>query len=146
MSATTSTSPVAVTSHESRLWPTTVGFGTVAAVATTTLAGVAHASGVSLDIAGEPVPVLAFAQLTFLFALVGLLIAVGLRRWASDARTAWVRTTVVLTGLSFVPDLLADAATQTKITLMSTHVIAAAIVIPAVATRLSRRPVGGDDQ
>jgi hypothetical protein len=36
-----------------------------------------------------------------------------------------------------VPDLLADAAVATKVLLMVTHVVAAAIVIPAVARRLS---------
>jgi hypothetical protein len=35
-----------------------------------------------------------------------------------------------------VPDVLADAATGTKVLLMATHVVAAAIVIPAVARRL----------
>jgi hypothetical protein len=35
-----------------------------------------------------------------------------------------------------VPDVLADAAVATKILLMLTHVVAAAIVIPAVARRL----------
>ncbi|MET3962678.1 hypothetical protein ABIE44_002612 [Marmoricola sp. OAE513] len=119
-----------------KLWVTTVGAGLVAAVATTTVAAVADAAGVSLDIAGEPIPVLAFAQMTFLFSLVGLAIAAGLRRWAGDARTVWLRTTIALTALSFVPDLLADAATATKLTLMLTHVVAAAIVIPVVARRL----------
>jgi hypothetical protein len=38
--------------------------------------------------------------------------------------------------LSFVPDVLADAGVATKILLMLTHVVAAAIVIPAVARRL----------
>jgi hypothetical protein len=37
-----------------------------------------------------------------------------------------------------VPDALADSAPSTKALLMFTHLIAAAIVIPAVARRLSR--------
>jgi len=41
-----------------------------------------------------------------------------------------------LTVLSFVPDMLADADVGTKALLMFTHVVAAAIVIPAVARRL----------
>ncbi len=62
----------------------------------------------------------------------------ALRRFARRPRTAWLRTTVALTVLSFVPDVLADAAVATKVLLMLTHVVAAAIVIPAVARRLVR--------
>jgi hypothetical protein len=43
---------------------------------------------------------------------------------------------VALTVLSLVPDALADADTSTKVLLMVTHLVAAAIVIPAVARRL----------
>ena len=49
----------------------------------------------------------------------------------------FVRTTVVLTALSFVPDVIAPAAPATKMLLMLTHLVAAAIVIPAVARSLS---------
>jgi hypothetical protein len=56
--------------------------------------------------------------------------------FARHPRTAWIRTTVVLTVLSLVPDVLADAAVRTKMLLMVTHLVAAAIVIPAVARRL----------
>jgi hypothetical protein len=43
----------------------------------------------------------------------------------------------VLTALSLVPDVLADASAATKMLLMLAHVAAAAIVIPAIARRLS---------
>ena len=108
----------------------------VAAAATATVAAAAQAVGVSLDIAGAPIPVTGFAVLTVIFSVLGLLIAVGLRRFARHPRTTWIRTTVALTVLSLVPDVLADAATGTKVLLMVTHVVAAAIVIPAVARRL----------
>ena len=52
-------------------------------------------------------------------------------------RRTFVSTTLVLTALSFVPDVLADAQASTKLTLMLTHVVAAAIVIPALASRLA---------
>jgi hypothetical protein len=49
-----------------------------------------------------------------------------------------VRTTVALTVLSFVPDLsVPDTAASSRIVLMTAHVVAAAIVIPVVARRLS---------
>jgi Family of unknown function (DUF6069) len=42
----------------------------------------------------------------------------------------------VLTALSLVPDVAADAAAATKMLLMLAHLVAAAIVIPAIARRL----------
>ncbi|MFG2445928.1 DUF6069 family protein [Nocardia fluminea] len=46
-----------------------------------------------------------------------------------------------LTALSLVPDLIVNAAADIKLTLILTHVVAAAIVVPVVAARLdaSRR-------
>ena len=44
---------------------------------------------------------------------------------------------MVLTALSLVPDVLVDAAVATQLLLMLTHLVAAAIVIPAVARRLA---------
>jgi uncharacterized protein DUF6069 len=108
----------------------------LAAVATAAVAAAGQAVGVSLDISGAPIPVPGFATLTVMFSVIGLLIAVGLRWFARHPRTTWIRTTVALTGLSLVPDVLVDAATSTKVLLMVTHLVAAAIVIPAVARRL----------
>lgn len=108
-----------------------------AAAATAILAVVGHAVGVSTDMAGAPIPASGFAVMTVVFSILGLVIAAALRRFASHPRTAWIRVTVVLTALSFVPDLLAEAAAPTKALLMLAHVVAAAIVIPAVARRLS---------
>jgi purine-cytosine permease-like protein len=141
MSTTTRSTVVTSTSTPNRptLWPAALGAALAAAVATTTVAAVAHAAGISLDLGGDPIPLLAFAQVTLMFALVGLAIAAGLRRWANDPRRAWVRTTGVLVLLSFIPDVMADAAVQTKLVLMLTHLVAASIVIPAVASRLARR-------
>ncbi|GAB3952869.1 hypothetical protein GCM10029976_091930 [Kribbella albertanoniae] len=110
--------------------------GVLAAVATAAVAATGQAAGISLDVSGAPIPVPGFAVTTAIFATLGLLIALALRRYAARPRTAWIRTTVVLTALSFTPDLLADAAPTTKALLMTTHLIAAAIIIPAVARRL----------
>ena len=139
MSTSTSTSNAPTsTARTERLWPTAVVAGLVAAAGTTALAAIGHAAGASLEVGGEEIVLPAFAELTFVFSMVGLLIALGLRRWASNPRQAWVRTTVALTALSLVPDVLADASVATRVTLMATHVLAAAIVIPAVASRLDR--------
>ena len=111
--------------------------GLAAAAATTAVAALGDAAGISPDIAGEPIPLLGFAQLTFLGALLGVAIAAVLARHAAHARTAFLRVTGTLVGISFVPDVLADATGATKALLMATHVVAAAIVIPALAARLS---------
>jgi hypothetical protein len=108
-----------------------------AAVATSTVAGIGHAAGISLDVSGEPIPVPGFATLTVIFSLVGLVLAVVLARFARRPRRAFVRITVALTVLSLVPDVLADAASATKALLMLTHLVAATIVIPVIARRLA---------
>jgi hypothetical protein len=94
-------------------------------------------AGISLAVGGAPIPVSGFAVLTVIFSVVGLVLALVLARTASRPRTAFVRTTIVLTALSLVPDVLADASAATKVLLMLTHLVAAAIVIPAIARRLS---------
>lgn len=108
----------------------------VAAAATAAVATAGQAVGISLAVGGAAIPPPGFATLTVVFSVLGLLIAVALRRFARSPRTAWIRTTVALTALSLVPDAIADADTASKATLMLTHLIAAAIVIPAVARRL----------
>ena len=108
-----------------------------ASVATVAVAAGGQAIGISTAISGAPIPTSGFAVLTAIFSVLGLVIATALRRFARHPRTAWVRTTVALTVLSFVPDVLADAAVSTKMLLILTHVVAAAIVIPAVARRLA---------
>jgi hypothetical protein len=109
----------------------------VAGAATSAVAAVGSVAGISLDVGGAPIPVPGFAVLTVVFSVVGLLLALVLARVARRPRTAFVRTTIALTVLSLVPDLLADAATATKLLLMLTHVVAAAIVVPTVARRLA---------
>ncbi|PWR10156.1 hypothetical protein DKT68_09755 [Micromonospora acroterricola] len=105
--------------------------------ATMAVAAAGHAAGISLDMGGAPIPVTGFGVLTAAFSLIGVVIAALLSRFARRPRRAFVRTTVVLTVLSLVPDVIADAGVATKALLMLTHLVAAAIVIPAVARRLA---------
>lgn len=119
-----------------------VGYGllatAVASVATSAVAAAGTAVGISLSLADGPIPVLGFATLTAFFSVIGLVLAVALARFARRPRVTFVRTTVVLTALSLVPDVLVSAAPSTKALLMLTHLVAAAIVIPAVARRLGQ--------
>jgi hypothetical protein len=108
----------------------------LAAVATTALAAAGNAAGISLDVAGEPIPVPAFGFLTVVFGLVGVLLAVGMSKWSRRPRRTFVITTAALTALSLVPDALADVAGSTRALLMTAHLVAALIIVPVLARRL----------
>jgi hypothetical protein len=137
---TTNTSTVteapARTTRARALWVAGLVSGAVAAVATTLLAAAARAADVPLAIAGEQIPLLGFAQLTMACAVIGTVMAVSFAKWARRPQRTFVVTTVALTAVSFVPDLLADATTGSKLVLMLTHLVAAAIVVPTLAKRL----------
>jgi len=111
--------------------------GIAAAVATSTTAAVASALDVSLKVGGEAIPVIGFAQLTFVAAIIGTVMAVVMSHRARRPRHTFVVSTIALTALSIVPDVTADAHTATKLVLALTHVVAASIVIPALASRLT---------
>ena len=130
------------TTTESRptpLWRTGAKAGVVAAVATTVVAAVALAADVPLALDGEQIPLAGFAQMTLLGAAIGVVLAKALSRWSAMPRRTFVAATVALTALSTVPDLAAPATAASKIVLIATHLVAAAIVIPAIAGRLADR-------
>lgn len=108
-------------------WKSGLVTGVIAAVVTTVVAVAARAIGIPLDIQGEAIPILGFAQMVLLGTVIGIVLA---RR---VARATFITTTVVLTALSVIPDVMADTGTATKLTLALTHVVAAAIVIPRLA-------------
>lgn len=127
---TTSTRPV---------WTAAATSGVLAAAATATVAALGSAAGVSLDVDGEPIPVAGFVTMTLAAVLVGYVLAVALNRWASRPRRTFTVTTLVMTAASFVPDLTFPMAGGTRVLLIAAHVVAAAIVIPAVAARLDEK-------
>jgi hypothetical protein len=136
----TAPAPVAAPSRRSngkQIRRTGAVAGLVASVATSTTAAVALALDVPLKVGGQAIPVLGFAQLTFVAAIIGTVIAVVMSQRASRPRHTFVMTTFTLTALSIVPDVTADAHTATKLVLALTHLVAAAIVIPALASRLA---------
>jgi hypothetical protein len=139
MAATTFTTPTTAprAARRAQLLRTGAAYGLVASAATAAAAALAHGAGVPLTIDGEAIPALGFAQLTFMFVLVGAGIAKACSMWSSRPRHTFVVTTVVLAALSVVPDIVVNASTATKVTLALTHVVAALIAIPALASRLS---------
>ena len=117
----------------SSLWRPGLSAGVVAAAATSTIAGIASALGVSFESApGEAIPLAGFAQLTLFFTVVGVLIAQGIRSRGDHPRSTFTKTAVALTALSVVPDLTMSFDAASKLTLMLTHVVAASIVIPVL--------------
>jgi hypothetical protein len=110
-----------------------------AAAATALVAATARAADVPLTVDGEQIPVAGFATMTVLACSIGLLLAVALARWAPQPRAAFVWAAVALTCASFILPLIADTDTATKVVLVTTHVVAAAIVIPAFARSLPQR-------
>ena len=130
--------PTSIAPRTSRHLVRTGGLaGVVAGGAATAAAAVAHAAGVSLAVGGQEIALVGFATVTFVCVAIGAVLAAVLARTVRRPQRVFVTTTVVLTALSLVPDLLADAATATKLTLMTTHVVAALIAIPMLARRLS---------
>jgi hypothetical protein len=108
------------------------------AAVVTAVAAIAMAVGVDFDVpdGGESIPLAAFTQMTLIFSVVGILVALAIRRWASRPARTWVRVAVVITALSLVPPLLVGANLATECALVLVHLIAAAIVIPVIARRL----------
>lgn len=137
----TRVTPSAPTQDSERqpVWKHGVAAAVVASVATTVLAAVASAAGVSFaDSAGAGIPIAGFAQLTLVFSLVGVGIAAVMARKARRPRATFVRTTVALTVLSFVPDLTFGFDAGSAAILITLHTVAAAIVVPTLARRLAR--------
>ena len=121
------------------IWRTAAIAGVLAAVATTVIGAIAKAADVSLELGDLEVQVPAFAVFTIIGAVIGAVIATQVQKRSAQPRRTFVVATVALTALSTVPDLSADATTATKLTLIAAHLVAAAVIIPALAARLSAR-------
>ena len=86
---------------------------------------------------GRAIPLSGYALSTVMCTAVGVLLAVALLRWSKRPAATFVGATAVLTVLSFAgPVTTGHATTATRLVLALTHVVAAAIVIPAIAASL----------
>lgn len=103
----------------------------VAAASTTTIAVVARAAGIDLEVDGVPIPVLAFTWWTLVGAALGIGLACILR-----TRRRFVGVTVAATAASLIPAAMFPADTSTAAVLVGAHLVAAAIVIPSLARQL----------
>jgi hypothetical protein len=118
------------------MWPSGALAVVAAAAATTAVAAFARAIDVPMAVQDEAIPLAGFATITVLWSTVGIVMAAGMARWTERPRSLFVKTTVILTALSCIPSLTADADTSTRIVLTITHLLAAAIVIPTLGRLL----------
>ena len=113
--------------------------GVAAAAVNLAIAAVSGAAGVSFeDRNGDAIPLLGFPQVTLMATIVGVGIAVWCARRSARPRHRFVSTAVALTLVSLVPPLLIGLDAASVVMLEVTHLAAAAIVIPAIASRLRR--------
>jgi hypothetical protein len=137
MTATTVPTNQNYTDTRPIVWRTGTAAALTAAAATTTVALTAHALGVNFETApGDAIPLAGFAQLTVVFSAIGVLLARAIGHRAVAPRSTFIRTTIVLTAVSLLPDVLFPFDVTSKCVLMLTHLVAASIVIPALASRL----------
>ena len=124
-----------------------LGATALAAAATEALTAVVRAAGVQLAVGDPggsaasvvPVDVGACAISVAMSMVVGTVIAALINRRSSRPARTYRRVTGVLVLLSLVAPLTAAAtSTPTRLTLIATHLVAAAVIVPMVARRLPR--------
>lgn len=121
-----------------RVVRTGVAATVVAMTATILAAALARAGGVAFEVpqGGEVIPLSGISVVTGFFSLVGVAIAAALLRWSSRPVTRFVQVAVPLTALSLVPPFVAGAAAATSLALVGLHLVAAAVMVPALAGSL----------
>jgi hypothetical protein len=113
---------------------------TLAATAATTIAAaLAKAAGVDFQLpdGGASIPLPGFAVVTGGFSLVGVVMAAALLLWSARPARRFVWAAVSLTAISLVPPFLVGANAATAAALVALHLVAAAVMIPALARTLS---------
>ena len=110
----------------------------VAMMATPLAAALARVVGVDFEIpeGGETIPLSGFAVVTGFFSLIGVVLAAALRRWSARPAERFVQVAVSLTTISLVPPLFSGAAAASIAALMVLHLVAAAVMIPALSRSL----------
>jgi len=116
---------------------TTIVVAAVGAAATTLAAATMRAAGVHLA-AGGRIPLAAFAQFTFAGALLGGLVVAVLNRRSTLPRRRFIQIAATLTALSCLAPGAAGDDVSSKLGLIVTHLLAAAIIAPVLARQTTR--------
>ena len=141
----TTTDTTSADTARTHVWRAGAVAAVAAAAATEVYTAVLRAAGVHLaigNVGGTAKDVVkigpgACSIMVAMCVAAGLVLAAGLNKWAKRPAHTFRVAAVVLTVLSFGPDIFAGAtATSSKVVLMGAHVIAAAIVIPLVSRQL----------
>ena len=133
----TRTTATATSTSTSTVVKTVAAVTAFAAVAVEGVVAIANAVGPDVRLQGEAMPAGGCAIGVLMCMVPAIALLAGLRRWAANPARSWLRATVVLTALSVVPDLtVPDTAVASRLTLMAAHLVAAAIIVPAVARAL----------
>ncbi|MES9541420.1 MULTISPECIES: DUF6069 family protein [unclassified Actinomadura] len=133
-----------ITSGHRPIWLTGAAAALAGSAATELFGLVARAAGIPMEAGSigaatpDPVTVGMFAMGTVICTFWGTILAMLLARFAKNPSRTFVRAAVALTVLSFTTPVAAGAtAASTKVMLCAAHVLAAAIIIPVLARRLS---------
>ena len=144
-SARTSVAPSASFLARRPVWQVSYLSGLAASVVVEMWGLAARAAGVPMRAAGlgsqhaTPITVGMFAMGTMVVVFWFTFAVILMARFAKNPRRTYLRISLPLLVLSLaVPLTAADTMTATKLTLATAHLIAGAIIIPAVAWRLSR--------
>jgi Family of unknown function (DUF6069) len=114
----------------------------IAAVANSVVGIGADAAGVAMEVKGfgskirESIPFFAYFVSTALGGAVGILLMLLMKKVGIKKKTFLI-VTGVLTLLSLISPLTANASIGTKVVLEVLHIIAAVIIIPALAKGLT---------
>lgn len=130
------------------LWQVGLAAALVAAVASILVYVAARAAGVPMELteifedrfARMPVMNMAWAALLD-GGVTGTVLAAACRRWARRPRATFLAVAAIGLIASFAFPIASDASTATKVVLSISHVVVAAIIVPALALALPRRSV-----
>jgi hypothetical protein len=143
--ATAEVAPDADTRGGRRMWVVGLGAALVSSLVVIALVAVAEAVGVPMEVAEsatkepEQIPLLGYGVVILGATLAGLLLASAFGRWTARPRLVFVITASVLTAVSIAFPATTTATTATKVMLALTHVIPAALIVPAIAAHLPSR-------
>ena len=128
-----------------RMWAVGAVAGVISSVVVIALVAIAEAADVPMEVAenstkqAEQIPLLGYGMVILSSTLVGLLLATAFARWTPRPRLVFVIVALVLTAVSMAFPATTTATTATKVVLYVTHMIPAALIIPAIAASLPSR-------